>query len=557
MHRSNLRILAVLGAAATGTPAMAAPFQHVLVLSIDGLREADLTDPATNKFLPNIAALAAAGVSYTNATGSQPSDSFPGTTALLTGATPRSSGVFYDDSYSRTLTAPGGTAASPRGTEVQFAENIDKNRNLLSGGGPTSGPGAYGSGAINVAALPLNCTSGTCVAVAPNQYLNVNTIFDVASKAGLVTAFSDKHPAAYTLFTGKTGTSITDFYSPEINSFTAIDPAQGGKLVDASNNPNNLPLTDNTRNYRLTEKYDDLKLAATLNRINGLTGLGDASQAVPAISYTNFQSVSVGEKLGSNATGIGGISIVNGQEVVNPAFQDVLTHTDQSVGQILAQLKATGQDGNTLVILTAKHGQDPRIGAATQLSASTIPDALTKAGILLAQATQDDVSLLWLVDPTQTDAARKVIVGLGAAAGVDQVLSGSLFGNPATDGRTPDLVVRLLPGYLFDGNTMSTVKRAEHGGLVPDDLAVPLILSSSSFGDGVRNTVNTSAVLTTQVAPTVLFELGLDPSALDSVRLENVQVLPGVASASVPEPASMALLGSAMLAFAGLRRQRK
>jgi hypothetical protein len=555
MLRHNLCTTAFLGAAAASSPALATPFQHVIVLSIDGLHQADLTDPATRQYLPNITALTGAGISYTNVTGSQPSDSFPGTAALLTGASPRSTGVFYDDAYSRTLTAPGGTAATPRGTEVQFAENIDKNKNLLSGGGPTSGSGAYGAGAINTAALPLDCTSGTCVAVSPNQYLRTNTVFDVAHQAGLVTAFSDKHPGAYTLFAGQSGNGITDNYSPEINSLVAIDPAQGGRFVDASTNVNNLALADSTSNYRLTEKYDDLKVTATLNRIDGKTGLGDGSQAVPAIGYMNFQAVSVGQKLVSNATGTGGISLVNGQEAVSPALQDALTHTDQSVGKILAQLKADGQDGNTLVILTAKHGQDPRVGAATQLSDGTIPDALAKAGIQVAQATQDDVALLWLVDPSQAAAARAVIAGLGAAAGVDQVLSGSLFGNPATDGRTPDLVVKLLPGFLFDGNTMSTVKRAEHGGLVPDDLAVPLILSGTGLGAGLQGTTVRSPVLTTQVAPTILFELGLNPSALDGVRLEGTAVLPGLSdSTSVPEPASLAVLGSMVLLFAGIRR---
>ena len=550
--RQKLCASVFLSATAISGSALAAPFQHVILLSVDGLHEADLTDPATRQYLPNISALASNGISYTNVTGSSPSDSFPGTTALLTGSSPRTSGVFYDDSYSRILTAPGGTAATPRGTEVEFAENVDINLKLLSGGGPTSGRGAYGAGAINTAALPLNCVSGTCATVTPNQYLNTNTIFDVANKAGLITAFSDKHPAAYTIFSGKSGTSLTDNYSPEINAQTAIDPAQGGKLVDASTNVNGLTLVTTTSNYRNTEKYDDLKVAATLNRIDGKTGLGDAAQAAQAISYMNFQAVSVTQKLGSNATGIGGISIVNGVEVVNPALQDALSHTDASVGQIVAELKARGQDGNTLVILTSKHGQDPRIGAATQNSSSTIPNALAAAGIKVAQVTQDDVALIYLVDQSQAAAAAAVIQKLGASNGIDTVLPGSQFGSPSTDDRTPDLIVKLLPGFLFDGNTQSTVKRAEHGGLVPDDTNVPLILSGSGLGAGLIGSIVNSNVLTTQVAPTILFELGLDPSQLDGVRLEGTAVLPGT---SVPEPASLALLGSMVLGMFGLRRR--
>jgi hypothetical protein len=41
----------------------------------------------------------------------------------------------------------------------------------------------------------------------------------------------------------------------------------------------------------------------------------------------------------------------------------------------------------------------------------------------------------------------------------------------------------------------------------------------------IGNTVSTP-VRTYQVAPTILADLGLNPNKLDSVRMENVQVLP-------------------------------
>ena len=69
--------------------------------------------------------------------------------------------------------------------------------------------------------------------VYPNQFLQVNTIFDVAHQAGLYTAFSDKHPS-YQIASGNDPNAINDFYGPEINSTTALLDPTTGKTVDAN-----------------------------------------------------------------------------------------------------------------------------------------------------------------------------------------------------------------------------------------------------------------------------------------------------------------------------------
>src|SRR5262249_10935567 len=165
-------------------------FQHVLILSVDGMHAADVSDPALQSVLPNILALQKTGVTYANASTSSPSDSFPGTLAYLTGAKPGTTGVFYDDSYSRTLFAPGTTDPSKAtpGTEVVLDETIDKNLTLLNGGGD------FTPNSIDTSALPVDSNGNP---VFPHQFVNVNTIFNVAHDAGLHTAFSDKHPGPY------------------------------------------------------------------------------------------------------------------------------------------------------------------------------------------------------------------------------------------------------------------------------------------------------------------------------------------------------------------------
>jgi hypothetical protein len=85
------------------------------------------------------------------------------------------------------------------GAEAAYEEAIDVNSASLDAGQGLSGlPGSILNMTsnplmvINPANLPVN--PKTCQPIYPNQYLKVNTIFNVARQAGLRTAWSDKHP---------------------------------------------------------------------------------------------------------------------------------------------------------------------------------------------------------------------------------------------------------------------------------------------------------------------------------------------------------------------------
>lgn len=69
-----------------------------------------------------------------------------------------------------------------------------------------------------------------------------------------------------------------------------------------------------------------------------------------------------------------------------------------------------------------------------------------------------------------------------------------------------------------------TKKIAEHGGVASDDRAVPLVVS----GPDVEARAIAAPVATTQIAPTILRLLGLDPRALQAVCQEGTRVLPGL-----------------------------
>ena len=65
--------LALFALPQAGAPSAAPPYQHVVIISIDGLHEADVADPRLAADLPALHRLARRGVSYANAQTTAPS----------------------------------------------------------------------------------------------------------------------------------------------------------------------------------------------------------------------------------------------------------------------------------------------------------------------------------------------------------------------------------------------------------------------------------------------------------------------------------------------------
>ena len=74
--------------------------QHVLLISVDGMHQSDLNWYIDNHPGSELARLASGGAEFTNNHTSDPSDSDPGGTAIMTGGDPRATGVYYDVEYS-------------------------------------------------------------------------------------------------------------------------------------------------------------------------------------------------------------------------------------------------------------------------------------------------------------------------------------------------------------------------------------------------------------------------------------------------------------------------
>src|SRR5262249_42938724 len=135
---------------------------HVLLISIDGLHQQDLVNYIQLRPSSVLAGLTHMGVQYTNASASKPSNSFPGLLSMVTGGSPRTTGVFYDNSYDRNMFAPGSDCTGVAGTEVVYDESIDFDSTKLFSGG------------INPANLPKAIIGGQCVDLFPHSFLRVN-----------------------------------------------------------------------------------------------------------------------------------------------------------------------------------------------------------------------------------------------------------------------------------------------------------------------------------------------------------------------------------------------
>jgi len=533
--------------------------RHVLLISIDGMHAVDYENCAASKTCPNLAALGKTGVNYTRTSTSRPSDSFPGLMALVTGGTPRTVGAFYDVAYDRVLAPPASDtgnglvhgnciAGMINGTQTEYEEGVEIDQTQVNGGGPYS---TFDGGVLSIDPKKLERDPfNGCNPVYPWNFVRTNTIYGVIHAAGGFTAWSDKH-AVYAVVSGPTGTStpsnVDDYYSPEVNSNVINIP--GFKTANGTDCSNISANTggDWTTDFDSIKCYDQLKVNAVVNWIKGKNHLGTGAGPVPAIFGMNFQAVSVGQKLIEKGV-FGGYTDAAGDPT--PSMQGEIQFVDAAIGQMVAALKDKGLLQSTTIIITAKHGQSPidthrffpipgHSGnngmPPSQILAALLPVAETTG----LGPTEDDISQLWLTNSSDTLTAVGMLENNAAAAGMGQILYGAslstIFNPPGVpnepgpccrlreggDPRTPDIIVLPNVGVVYTG---SAKKQSEHGGFAWDDTNVMLLVSNPHLHSKTLH----SFVETTQVAPTILQLLGLDPDALDAVRAEGTPVLPGL-----------------------------
>jgi len=543
--------LGVIATSGAGAQPRRTSVSHVLLISVDGLHQSDLAWYAAEHPDSTLAHLARGGAQYTMAATPVPSDSFPGMVGIATGGNPGTTGVYYDDTFNHDVYPAGTTncTTATQGAEVTYFEALDLNFNTgltidagqgLSGlpdsilqmtGNPTT--------LINPAALPVDDHS--CKPIYPNQYLKVNTIFDVIHNHGMLTAWSDKHPA-YQILNGPQGNGITDLFTPEINA-PALMP--GGTPWPGG--------IDYTGDNLATQQYDSYKVQAVLNELDGFNHQRTKRVGVPAILGMNFQTVSTAEKLYiSSSTGLGG-GYLPGTNTPGPLLSGALDYINAQLTRMVQELRNGGLLESTAIVLTAKHGQSPLDpNQLVRVDDGPIMNAVNAdwqashpgSGPIILGGTDDDALMWWLTNRSQSAAdwvarflMRHTFPGVTYAqtgtsnttpvehSGLVKIYAGAaaarFFHVPLNDPRHPDILGVVRVGVVYTHGK----KIAEHGGANPGDRHVPLVVYAPGVvAAGMRD----APVETTQVAPTVLKLLGLNPMDLQAVQIEHTQVLPGI-----------------------------
>lgn len=567
-------------ASAADSPDARGRSQHVLLISVDGMHQSDLDWYVAQHPDSTLAKLTHSGTEYTNAKTSNPSDSDPGGTALMTGGNPKSTGVYYDVEYSHKVDEAGavcvpGKAATGGDVIYDSPDDALASANDLMTGVSGAFPSFDENGSIypqgvdkNPAAI-MNLTFDpktslnpgtfpvdpkTCQPITPWDYLGDNTIFQVIHQAGLRTAWSDKH-AVYASFNGpgSGGQSIDDLFAPEIDSQAVM--------------PNGVPYPQDDDWAHIdaaTKQYDGYKVQAVLNEIGGLDHSGKTKAGTPAILGMNFQTVSVAQKIRSTPTTLihnpdgsyttsapeaGGYAWVKGQLVPGPVLSSALDYVDAQLGRMVVSIQKAGLTDKTTIIVTAKHGQSPQDpNKLVTVKDGPIVDAINAAWAqthpgntsLIVAGTDDDLwqSYLSNTSPAATSFVKDYLWNHTAQgfdvdknpvtvqhSGLAEIWAGadaaSFFGVAANDGRYPDVFGKVQEGIVYAKPT----KLAEHGGMNSGDTHVLMLVD----GPRIPARVIGAPVETTQVAPTILSVLGLDPASLTAVQKEGTRVLPGLA----------------------------
>ena len=455
-------------------------FSRALLISVDGMHAIDLARYVKEHPDSAMAQLSSSGMTYTNARTPLMADSTPGLISLVAGGTPAVTGLMYSPFYDRDLSPPG-SDCSTRGTVYYVDEKwvLDFHREDSGGG-------------VDPEKFARDPDNG-CEPVYPRHLMRVNTMFEVVKRAGGRTAWIDQHEMYNDLLKGAAGDALDD-----------------SRALERKGTPGTL---------EGSTAQDGRRLAFLLNQIRGMDSSGENLVGVPNVFGMGFISFGMMQKSAGYA---------DGDAKPSEELGAALDFVDESLGQMISALDEKGLRESTLIILSSKHGQSPiDPGQVNLVDRDVIRDAVSSVEEdLLAQGTMDSIGLLWLNDSSRTAEVVAVLRTMMREAGIRKIYSGQQLDLLLSikDSRTPDIMLQPELGTFWTDDAATKTMIAEHGGMLDDDVNVPLLVSYT----GSEAMINRAPVHTSQVAPTILTALGIDPGKLEAVQQEGTPALPGL-----------------------------
>jgi hypothetical protein len=456
------------------------PAERVILISIDGMHAVDMANWVAAHPRSALAELSARGVSYTNAHVPW-ADPAAGLVALATGGTPLTTGILGSDGYDRAL-SPAWSHCQTKGAPIVIGKRIES----------SDAP----AGRLDASKMPLSPQHG-CTPVFPHDLLRVNNIFEVIKARGDRTAWAGESAALTDLYQGPSGHGLDEACGFERRQDGFRDNVAAGIASDKG------------------------RVAALLHWIDGKDCTGASNTPVPVLFGMSF--VSVGVAMTTNGMGY---SDVTGTP--SSGLEESLVFTDEAIGRIIQRLKDRHLYDSTWIIVTSPYGH----ASIDQRKRRVIPIAELTAVVnsiqpgLAAHVSGGDVGMIWLREPSMTQAVVKAYGDRSAALGIQEIYSGAKLGLtlnlPDQDTRMPDIILQPELGVAWVSPADTTP--ATYGGMQDEDTHVALLVAGSQLTGRVDKTW----VPTSQVAPLLLRALGIEKFDLQALHREHTPALPGI-----------------------------
>jgi hypothetical protein len=447
------------------------PADRVLIVNIDGMGAVDLANWVKSHSESALASLSRRGVTYTNAHVPWP-DSAAGMLAFATGGSPISTGIFSSHGFDRAL-SPGGPGCAATGAEL----NLD----------------------LSPPILPRD-PKHDCAELTSHALTKVNSIFDMVHVGGGRTAWAGDNAAYADLLRGPSGKALDDVFVP-------------------TPSPNLKSLIESAK------FADEARVAALLGWINGK--VEGKAEVVPRLFGISLMGLDAAQR--STALLLQSQTDHTGQtgNAVDSVVQQAFEQIDKQLGRIIAELKKTGLDGSTWIVVTAAHGLASSDTTPHLIDPSRIQAVAQKAAQRdLALVTADTVGLVWLKRPSALAAVLQAYRVQMTELGIGEIYSGEklrlIMNSADEDSRMPDLILQPQAGVIW--MRKGDDRPQMHGGFSDQQNHVALLVS----GRQLTGRVDKTPVPTTQIAPLILRILGMEKMDLRALHQEHTPALPGI-----------------------------